>query len=82
MCVIVGGLLTTAWTAKPFEEVQKQVADLLDNRILVGHAVHNDLKVWYGMTLWLSISNCHRLSCSRIHGRVHATRSTTPIRVD
>ena len=33
------------------------MADLLDDRILVGHAVHNDLKVWYGMTLWLSISD-------------------------
>ncbi|KAI0759975.1 ribonuclease H-like domain-containing protein, partial [Trametes elegans] len=31
-------------TAKPFEEVQQQVADLLKDRILVGHAVHNDLK--------------------------------------
>ncbi|KAH7912715.1 ribonuclease H-like domain-containing protein [Hygrophoropsis aurantiaca] len=31
--------------AKPFEEVQKKVADLLKDRILVGHAVHNDLKV-------------------------------------
>ncbi|KAJ8483429.1 hypothetical protein ONZ51_g4728 [Trametes cubensis] len=30
--------------AKPFEEVQKQVADILKDRILVGHAVHNDLK--------------------------------------
>ncbi|KAL1941387.1 hypothetical protein VTO73DRAFT_7204 [Trametes versicolor] len=30
--------------AKPFEEVQKTVADLLKDRILVGHAVHNDLK--------------------------------------
>ncbi|KAJ3836975.1 ribonuclease H-like domain-containing protein [Lentinula raphanica] len=30
--------------AKAFEEVQKQVADLLQDRILVGHAIHNDLK--------------------------------------
>ncbi|KAI0787413.1 ribonuclease H-like domain-containing protein [Fomes fomentarius] len=30
--------------ARPFEEVQKEVADLLKDRILVGHAVHNDLK--------------------------------------
>ncbi|KAI8974006.1 ribonuclease H-like domain-containing protein [Trametes punicea] len=30
--------------ARSFEEVQKQVADILENRILVGHAVHNDLK--------------------------------------
>ena len=31
--------------AKPFEEVQKRVSDLLKDKILVGHAVHNDLKV-------------------------------------
>ena len=31
--------------AKPFEEVQKMVIDLLDGRILIGHAIHNDLKV-------------------------------------
>ncbi|KAF5360961.1 hypothetical protein D9756_005160 [Leucocoprinus leucothites] len=30
--------------AKPFEEVQKQVADLIKDRILIGHAIHNDLK--------------------------------------
>ncbi|KAK1221993.1 3'-5' exonuclease [Marasmius sp. AFHP31] len=30
--------------AKPFDTVQKQVADLLKDKILVGHAVHNDLK--------------------------------------
>ena len=29
----------------PFVEVQKQIADMLEDRILVGHAVHNDLKV-------------------------------------
>lgn len=31
--------------AKPFIEIQQQVADLLKDRILVGHAVFNDLKV-------------------------------------
>lgn len=31
--------------ASPFAEVQEKVADLLKDRILVGHAVHNDLKV-------------------------------------
>ncbi|KAJ7201086.1 ribonuclease H-like domain-containing protein [Mycena pura] len=30
--------------AKPFDQVQQQVAALLDGRILVGHAVYNDLK--------------------------------------
>lgn len=32
-------------TAKPFDAVQKQVAELLKDRILIGHAVYNDLKV-------------------------------------
>ncbi|KAG6888219.1 hypothetical protein C0995_009755 [Termitomyces sp. Mi166 len=31
--------------AKSFDEVQKKVAELLKDRILVGHAVYNDLKV-------------------------------------
>lgn len=30
--------------AKHFNDVQKRVADLLKDRILIGHAVHNDLK--------------------------------------
>ncbi|KAI0030010.1 ribonuclease H-like domain-containing protein [Vararia minispora EC-137] len=30
--------------AKPFNEVQKTVSDLLNGRILVGHALHNDLQ--------------------------------------
>ncbi|KAF5377412.1 hypothetical protein D9757_009714 [Collybiopsis confluens] len=30
--------------AKPFKDVQKRVAELIKDRILVGHAVHNDLK--------------------------------------
>ena len=33
-----------SYVAKPFDEVQKKVNDLLDGRILIGHAVHNDLK--------------------------------------
>ena len=31
--------------AKPFHEVQKKVKYLLKGRILIGHALHNDLKV-------------------------------------
>jgi hypothetical protein len=31
--------------AKPFEEVQMEVAKLLRGKILIGHAVHNDTKV-------------------------------------
>ncbi|KAH0828910.1 ribonuclease H-like domain-containing protein [Lanmaoa asiatica] len=33
-----------AGSAKPFKEVQQTVADLIRNRILVGHAIYNDLK--------------------------------------
>lgn len=40
--------------AKSFEEVQKQVADLLEDRILVGHAVHNDLKALLLSHPWTS----------------------------
>ncbi|KIJ95917.1 hypothetical protein K443DRAFT_108121 [Laccaria amethystina LaAM-08-1] len=40
--------------AKPFGEVQKQVADLLEDRILVGHAVHNDLKALLLSHPWAS----------------------------
>ena len=32
-------------TAEDFLVVQKEVSDLLKGRILVGHALHNDLKV-------------------------------------
>jgi len=31
-------------TARSFEEVQKQVADILSERVLVGHAIRNDLE--------------------------------------
>ncbi|KAK7691686.1 hypothetical protein QCA50_005086 [Cerrena zonata] len=30
--------------AKPFNEVQEKVAELIKDRILVGHAIHNDMK--------------------------------------
>lgn len=30
--------------AKPFEQVQQKVAEFIKDRILIGHAVHNDLK--------------------------------------
>ncbi|KAJ6626696.1 ribonuclease H-like domain-containing protein [Mycena sp. CBHHK59/15] len=33
--------------AMPFDQIQKQVAELLKDRILVGHAVFNDLKVLF-----------------------------------
>lgn len=31
--------------APPFEEVQKKVAELVEGRILIGHAIENDMKV-------------------------------------
>lgn len=38
-------LLTCIVAAPTFKEVQQKVADILKERILVGHAVYNDLKV-------------------------------------
>lgn len=34
-------------TGADFKTVQKEVAQILEGRILVGHAIHNDLKVQY-----------------------------------
>jgi hypothetical protein len=39
------GIDNNSSVAKPFGKVQKRVIDLLNGRILVGHAVHNDLEV-------------------------------------
>lgn len=36
---------TTLSAAKEFRVVQKKVAELIKGRILVGHALRNDLKV-------------------------------------
>lgn len=33
--------------AFPFDQVQKEVSKLIEGRILVGHAIHNDLKVLF-----------------------------------
>jgi len=40
--------------AKPFTVIQQQVAKLLKDRILVGHALHHDLKVKYLVTRFFS----------------------------
>jgi len=34
-----------AWVAREFEDVQKEVSAILTDRILVGHAIKNDLEV-------------------------------------
>lgn len=39
--------------APEFDEVQKKVAGLLEGRILVGHAIENDLKVCPGSGCWV-----------------------------
>ena len=43
--------------APPFTEVQKQVADLTNGKILVGHAVHNDLKVGFLFLFFWHVSS-------------------------
>lgn len=45
-------MLTIFSSAKDFWVVQKRVADITKGRILVGHALHNDLKVRYLDWLW------------------------------
>lgn len=37
--------------AESFEDVQKQAAEIFKDRIIVGHAIHNDLRVSYYVTL-------------------------------
>ena len=44
---VIFPLISFFLIAPSFSEVQKQVSDLLKGRILVGHAVQNDLKVKY-----------------------------------
>jgi RNA exonuclease 4 len=39
--------LNNAFSAEDFKVVQKEVSDLLQNRILVGHSLKHDLKVLF-----------------------------------
>ncbi len=55
--------------AKPFEEIQTQVAELLKDKILVGHAVFNDLKVRHCLVSSTSSHFLPRRYCFRILGR-------------
>ncbi|KDQ56320.1 hypothetical protein JAAARDRAFT_132817 [Jaapia argillacea MUCL 33604] len=59
--------------AKPFAEVQKQVADLLKDRILVGHAVFNDLKA-----LLLTHPGTHTRDTQGYAGKHKVTSSRRP----
>lgn len=43
--IVIERCVDTHTLATPFAEAQQLVANLLKDRILVGHAVHNDLKV-------------------------------------
>ena len=63
--------------AKPFDDVQKQVADLIKDRILVGHAVHNDLKVLLFPSLRHSTHPSTRSSSSPIPVHCCATLNIT-----
>lgn len=36
---------TVCFTGENFKIVQQEVAKILEGRILIGHAIHNDLKV-------------------------------------
>lgn len=46
-------------TAEEFEQVQKDVAEILKGRILVGHAIKNDLKViLIKLAVWNKSEQC------------------------
>ena len=47
---------TFYFVAEAFSKVQKDIYDIIKGRILVGHALHNDLKV--RILLYVTIYNC------------------------
>jgi hypothetical protein len=71
-------------SAKDFRVVQKRVAEIVNRRILVGHALHNDLKVRYLDWLFFLLfigwifssvpmsfsSNSTSSLCSKVEGEV------------
>lgn len=64
-------------TGEDIKTVQKEVAQILEGRILVGHAIHNDLKVQY--TQNGPVSRSHRswsvcFFCGKQVPRKHQTR--------
>ena len=67
--------------AKTFEEVQGAVAELMKDRIVIGHAIHNDLKVRFAFYLLARGAQILPLrpSCSRIRGRKFAILKFWPI---
>lgn len=44
-----------AFSGEDFKKIQEEVADILRGRILVGHAVHNDLKVHISIVVALKV---------------------------
>lgn len=55
--------------AEPFSKVQAEVAALLKDRILVGHALHNDLKVTPLCALSVPMCMIHSVSAAHAHCR-------------
>jgi len=51
-------------SAENFKTVQQKVADLLKDRVLVGHALHNDMKVifyvlYYSYCNLMALQKCY-----------------------
>ncbi|KAI0044242.1 ribonuclease H-like protein [Auriscalpium vulgare] len=59
--------------AKSFEEVQTFVADLIKDRVLIGHAIHNDMKV-----LMLSHPRAQLRDTQHLSHKNGQTRSSRP----
>jgi RNA exonuclease 4 len=51
LCFLHRLIVSHLLPAKTFEEVQGTVAELMKDRILIGHAIQNDLKVRFALSL-------------------------------
>lgn len=49
-CLLIEVFPCVAFLGEDFKTVQKEVAEILKGRILVGHALQNDLKVQWKLS--------------------------------
>ena len=73
-------------TGEDFEVVQKEVSEILNGRLLIGHAIHNDLKVnnrdndmciLNFVDDWTSKNYCFRISLTYIYSTPLLTTCNT-----
>ena len=45
LALVVVYVVVCIASAEDFKQVQKEVAEIIEGRVLVGHAIHNDMRV-------------------------------------